>query len=105
MLISGLLFGISPFLSQLESSVLPIMSLVVSFSWSLIVLALTPSFIVLMPLSCTSCSSPRPSATLESSYSLSKEDHHLIKKERIAIICLLLCAHDGCLCVMTDLLL
>jgi hypothetical protein len=31
MLISGLLFGISPFLSQLESSVLPIMPLVVSF--------------------------------------------------------------------------
>jgi hypothetical protein len=77
MLILGLLFGTSPFLSQLESSVLPIMPLVVSFSWSPTMLALTPSFIVLVPPSCMSCSSPRPSTILESSYSLFKKDHHL----------------------------
>jgi hypothetical protein len=34
-----MLFGISPFPSQLESGVLPIMPLVVSFSWSLAILA------------------------------------------------------------------
>jgi hypothetical protein len=39
MLILGLLFGISLFPSQLESGVLPIMPLVVSFSWSLTMLA------------------------------------------------------------------
>jgi hypothetical protein len=77
MLILGLLFGISPFSSQLESGVLPIMPLVVSFSWSLTMLALTTYFIMLVPLSCTSCSSSRPSITLESSYSLFKKDHHL----------------------------
>jgi hypothetical protein len=52
----GLLFGISSFLSQLESGVLPIMPLVVSFSWSLTMLALNSSFIVLMLLSYTSSS-------------------------------------------------
>jgi hypothetical protein len=77
MLISGLLFEISPFLSQLESSVLPTMPLVVSFYWSLTMLALTPYFMVLVPLSCTYCSSPLPLTTLESSYSLFKKDHHL----------------------------
>jgi hypothetical protein len=76
--IVGLIFGISPFLSQLESGVLSIMPLVVSFSWLLIMLALTPFFIVLVPLSCMYCSSPRPSTTLESSYSLFKKDHDLV---------------------------
>jgi hypothetical protein len=38
MLILGLLFGISPFPSQIESGVLPIMPLVISFSWSLTML-------------------------------------------------------------------
>jgi hypothetical protein len=80
MLTVSLLFGISPYPSQLESGVLPIMPLVVSFFWSLTMLSLTPSFIVLMPLSCTSCSSPLLSTTLESSYSLFKKDHHLIRR-------------------------
>jgi hypothetical protein len=42
-------------------------------------LALTPYFMVLVPLSYTSCSSPPPSATLEISYSLFRKDHHLVK--------------------------
>jgi hypothetical protein len=78
MLILGLLFGISSFLSQLESGVIPIRPSVVSFSWSLTMLVVTPSFLVLVPLSCTSCSSPCLSTALESSYSLFKKDHHRV---------------------------
>jgi hypothetical protein len=93
MLIIGLLSGISPIPSQLESGVLPIMPLVVSFSWSLVVLALTTPFMVLVPLSCMYCSSLPPLTTLESSYSLFKKDHHLIKKvtysnKMFVVVCL-----------------
>jgi hypothetical protein len=43
-------------------------------------LASALSFVVFMLLSHTSCSSPRLSTTLESSYSLFKKDHHVIKR-------------------------
>jgi hypothetical protein len=43
-------------------------------------LASALSFVVLMLLSHTSCSSPRLSTTLENNYSLFKKDHHLIKR-------------------------
>jgi hypothetical protein len=104
MLIVSLLLGIPPFLSQLESSVLPIMPSVVPFSWSLTMFALTPSFIVLVLLSCMSCSSPPPSTILESSYSLFKKDHHVIKRNtwQWDVCCCMLVMF--CLCVMADLL-
>jgi hypothetical protein len=38
------------------------------------------SFVVLMLKSHTFCYPPPPSTTLESSYSLFKKDHHLIKR-------------------------
>jgi hypothetical protein len=65
---------------QFESVVLPIPSMVVPLLCRFASLASTTSFVVLMLLSRTSCSSPRLSTTLESSYSLFKKDHHLIKR-------------------------
>jgi hypothetical protein len=64
---------------QFESMVLPILSLVVSLPCLFADLSSAVSFVVLMLLSHMSCSLPHLSTALESSYSLFKKDHHLIK--------------------------
>jgi hypothetical protein len=75
-LILCLPFESSSFPSRFENGVLPILTLVAFFSLSVTILALTPFFMVLVPLSCTyGSSSPLPT-TLEISYSLFRKDHH-----------------------------